>query len=43
MALSRDAKFWIAVAVVFIVIGILLDQYVGYSGRSKPSSIISPT
>ncbi len=30
MKISRDALFWIAVAVVFIVIGILLDLYVGF-------------
>ena len=30
MKLSRDAKFWIVVAVVFIVIGILLDVFVGF-------------
>jgi hypothetical protein len=30
MPLSRDAKFWIAVAMVFIVVGILLDLYVGF-------------
>lgn len=30
LTLSRDAKFWIAVAVVFIVLGILLDLFVGF-------------
>jgi hypothetical protein len=30
MKLSRDAKFWIVVAAIFIVIGILLDVYVGF-------------
>ena len=30
MQLSRDAKFWIAVAAVFIVLGILLDVFVGF-------------
>ncbi len=29
MQLSRDAKFWIAVAVVFIALGILLDVFLG--------------
>lgn len=30
MKLSPDAKFWIAVAIVFIAIGILLDLFVGF-------------
>ncbi len=30
MKLSRDAKFWIAVAVLFIAIGFLLDMFVGF-------------
>ncbi len=30
LALSRDAKFWIAVIVVFIVLGFLLDVFVGF-------------
>jgi hypothetical protein len=30
MTLSRDARFWIAVAAAFIVLGILLDVFVGF-------------
>ncbi len=30
MKLSRDAIFWIAVAAVFIVIGILLDLFLAF-------------
>ncbi len=29
MKLSRDAKFWIAVIVGFIVLGFLLDLFLG--------------
>jgi len=30
MKLSSDARFWIAVVIVFIAIGILLDLFVGF-------------
>lgn len=30
MRLSRDAKFWITVIVVFIALGFLLDLFVGF-------------
>lgn len=30
MKLSRDAKFWITVAVLFAVVGFLLDMLVGF-------------
>jgi len=30
MRLGPDAKFWIAVAVAFIALGILLDVFVGF-------------
>lgn len=30
MHVSRDARFWIAVAVIFIALGILLDLFVGF-------------
>ncbi len=30
MKLSRDAKFWIVVALAFIALGILLDLFVGF-------------
>lgn len=30
MRLSRDARFWIAVALAFIALGILLDVFVGF-------------
>ncbi len=29
MALSRDAKFWIAAIVAFAVLGFLLDMFLG--------------
>jgi hypothetical protein len=30
MKLGRDAMFWIAVAAIFIAVGILLDPLVGF-------------